>query len=79
MLTNPDSGLELKLLFNHGSNDPWFLHMEFIPIHVTSKLACIVDVTTTDVPTCFHANLAFTTANLTVPNILNSRMMPHTR
>ena len=70
-LTDPNTGTEHEYLIGHGSNDPRFLRAEFAPVEVAGTLFCLVNVSSTEVPTCYHSGPAFTAAEVTGTNTLD--------
>jgi hypothetical protein len=64
-LTDPESGVKNEFLIGHGSNNPWFLSAENVPIEVAGTLACLVDTSSMEVPHCYCSGPFFMATNIT--------------
>jgi len=72
-LTDPNTGDEHKFLVVHGSNNPRFLHMEYVPVEAAGIFICLVDTSTFKVPHCYRLGPNFTATNITGANTLTLR------
>jgi hypothetical protein len=70
-LTDPDTLIKHEYLFGHTSNDPRFLCIEFTPVKVAGTFACLIDISSTEVPACYRSGPAFTAADVSGANTLD--------
>ena len=64
-LTDLDTGIEQEFLVGHGSNDPRFLRAEYVPVNLAGTSVCLADLSSVEVPPCYHSGPAFKAANIT--------------